>query len=219
MKASKKSAFTLIELLVVIAIIALLAGLLFPVVAGVLAQSRATKCGNNLRQLATAALLYAADHDMTLPVTVHQRKSGGKSWTLTLQEYASGKVTFRCPDDEDKRRTYTYVINDFLTPNPAGATDLNFSVLTRLEHARETILFAEASSQYVDSDHFHFASYRGQTMPAGEFEKQVAVKRHRGSANYIFADGHLETLTWEQTQQLLTKPGSRFTDPTAEPTY
>jgi prepilin-type N-terminal cleavage/methylation domain-containing protein len=80
LKASKKSAFTLIELLIVIAIIALLAGLLFPVVAGVLAQSRATKCGKNLRQLATTALLYAADHEMTLPVTVHQRKSGGKSW-------------------------------------------------------------------------------------------------------------------------------------------
>ncbi len=60
-------AFTLIELLVVIAIIAILAGLLFPVLAQ--AQVAAKKAGSisNLKQIALATLIYASDSDDELP--------------------------------------------------------------------------------------------------------------------------------------------------------
>ncbi len=211
-----RSAFTLIELLVVTMIIAVLAALLVPVIGRIMAQARTTECANFMRQLGTAARLYANDHEMTLPVTVHQRRSGGKSWSLTLQEYASGKVTFRCPRDEDANRAYTYVLNDFLTPNPAGAEDLDFSKLSRLDRPAQTLLFAEAAQSYTNADHFHFADYRGQRMPARIFQDQVAVERHGGSANYVFADAHMETLSWEQVQDRLRTPGCRLVDPTIE---
>jgi len=58
-----KKAFTLIELLVVIAIIALLAGILFPVFAQAREKGRQTACQSNLRQLAFANQMYAADWD------------------------------------------------------------------------------------------------------------------------------------------------------------
>jgi len=55
MKTSKtrkgRSAFTLIELLVVIAIIGILAGLLFPVIGGVMISATATKVGTNGRSI------------------------------------------------------------------------------------------------------------------------------------------------------------------------
>lgn len=210
-----RRAFTLIELLVVISILAVLAALLIPVASRMMAESRTTKCLHFLRVIGNATMRYAGEHEMTLPKTTHQRRQGEKSWSITLQPYADGKVTFRCPDDKHKERAYSYVINDFLTPNPAGAPDLDFSRLTRLERANETVLFAEASEEYAKSDHFHFTNYRGAEIPEDTVRSQIAVERHSGAANYLFTDGHVEKLTWLRVFERLREPGDRILDPTA----
>ena len=124
---------------------------------------------------------------------------------------------FRCPEDEHKTRAYTYLINDFLTPKPSGAPDLDFSQLVRLDRQHEVVLFTEAAAGYSNTDHFHFSEYRGMGLPPTEFENQVAVKRHDGAANYLFADGHAETLTWEKVRARLNDKSDRFVDPTLEP--
>ena len=53
-----RKAFTLVELLVVIAIIGVLVGLLLPAVQAAREAARRSACGNNMRQLGTAALNY-----------------------------------------------------------------------------------------------------------------------------------------------------------------
>lgn len=206
----------MVELLVVIAVIAVLAALLFPAVASMMARGRSTKCLNYLREIGAASLNYASNNEMNLPVTSHQRRTGGKSWSITLQPYAAGTLCFRCPCDEVADRPYTYAINDFLTPGPAGAPDLDYSKLPRLERPAETILFAELSAAYQFSDHFHFVDYRGVLLPAAIFESQIAAQRHEGAANYVFADGHAETVNWQRVQERLREQGDRLVDPTAE---
>ncbi|NLC58402.1 MAG: prepilin-type N-terminal cleavage/methylation domain-containing protein [Armatimonadetes bacterium] len=67
----KQNGFTLIELLVVIAIIAILAAILFPVFARARENARKANCQSNLKQIATAAMMYRQDYDERwLPMSV-----------------------------------------------------------------------------------------------------------------------------------------------------
>ena len=62
-KVSRNAAFTLIEVLVVISIIALLMGILAPVLNLARKLSRSTVCQSNLRQLGIALKVYATKYD------------------------------------------------------------------------------------------------------------------------------------------------------------
>ncbi len=204
----------MVELLVVIAIVAALVAVIVPVGRGLVTRSHAINCAKNLRQIGMASMMYAGDNHMTLPQSTHQKASGGKSWLTSLQPYACGTITFKCPHEPDQKRKFTYVINDFLTPKPSGAPpDFNYSILAKIDQPEQTLMFAEASVSYLNSDHFHFAEYYGQKMPPSAFESQVGVRFHGGKANYLFADGHLETLPWPDVQRLLRKDGTRFLNP------
>lgn len=58
----KSKGFTLVELLVVIGVVALLIGILIPVVQKAWIKARETVCASNLRQLVTASTIYLMDH-------------------------------------------------------------------------------------------------------------------------------------------------------------
>lgn len=203
----------MVELLVVFSLIAVLTAITIPIGKGLLTRSQTIHCSQNQRQIGMAVMMYAADNFQRLPVTSHQRRQGGQSWTLTLQPYASGTITFKCPHDDHKERSYTYLINDMLTPNPSGAPELDYSYLSKIDRPEQTFLFAEASSTYLSADHFHFSGYHGGAVPSVIFSKQVGVESHGGKSNYLFADGHVETLSWKETQVRLKASGTRFVDP------
>ena len=199
-------------MLVVIGIIAVLAAVTAPIGKGLVNRSRTINCNKNLRQIGMAAMLYAGDNNLTLPQSTHQKVSN--SWRVTLQPYASGTITFKCNEDPVKTRANTYVLNDYLTKAPAGAPpDLNYSILAKIPRPEETLMFAEASSAYLNADHFHFAQHYGQKVSPAVFEGQVGVRSHGENGNYLFADGHTETLSWTEVKALLRISGTRFLNP------
>jgi len=77
-------AFSLIELLVVIAIIAILAAVLFPVLAAAKARGQEAACLNNLREFAGAFLVYADDNGGKFVDNepLGQMPSVSNNWTL-----------------------------------------------------------------------------------------------------------------------------------------
>src|SRR5438552_948282 len=75
----KPRAFTLVELLVVIGIIAVLIGVLLPVLGRAREQANQTVCMSNLRQVALAFVQYANENKGWLPASAR----GGTHGTLS----------------------------------------------------------------------------------------------------------------------------------------
>jgi len=104
---NKRNAFTLIELLVVIAIIAILASILFPVFAQAKVAAKQTTSLSNIRQVGTAGILYAGDHDDTsfpaeewdAPGQTVPDNFGAFRWPWLLVPYTKSMLTFRSPLD------------------------------------------------------------------------------------------------------------------------
>ncbi|MCX7598825.1 MAG: DUF1559 domain-containing protein [Armatimonadetes bacterium] len=99
-----RKGFTLIELLVVIAIIAILAAILFPVFARAREKARQASCQSNLKQIALAHLMYAADYDQKFCISTPgcvagNRQNDGSSpgWWVLVLPYVKNSQLFACP--------------------------------------------------------------------------------------------------------------------------
>lgn len=105
---SPRTGFTLIELLVVIAIIAILASLLFPVIARAKDKGKTAKCQSNFRQLALAATMFDQDNGV-YPIT--WGGGPGEIWYRQLQPYVgktdkeAGRGVFVCPSSVQRAQS------------------------------------------------------------------------------------------------------------------
>jgi prepilin-type N-terminal cleavage/methylation domain-containing protein/prepilin-type processing-associated H-X9-DG protein len=187
-------AFTLIELLAVIAIVGVLSTLGLAATRGVTEKTRTTRCLNDLRQVGTALQLYVGDNGGRFPNTSHQGVS--QSWTNTLAPFLKTNFLGRCCAVPNHRAKLTYAWNDALT----DGTGLGIMAAT-FQKPSTTMVVGELATNQV-GEHFHFTSTRGgaSRISPNQFKTEVNVQCHNAGANYLFADGHSEKLSWNDVQ-------------------
>jgi prepilin-type N-terminal cleavage/methylation domain-containing protein len=137
MNASRnfRRGFTLIELLVVIAIIAILAAILFPVFARAREQARKTACVSNVKQVATAMMMYVSDNDSKYPPRMPTPTVAGVipckpcrtvDWRVYSMPYVKNTQLFICPSDTGIPSVITTEPANQVVPRPSRLADFGF---------------------------------------------------------------------------------------------
>jgi prepilin-type N-terminal cleavage/methylation domain-containing protein len=196
----KEPGFTLIELLVVIAIIAVLAGLLLPVLARAKDRGRQTACINSVRQQTLAVILYADDHEDVLPPTAYNDANGNEiDWPALLDSYLDYVEKIHlCPSDRQSQSN-SYGLNelafvDLTDPNPGSPTHL-----AQFHSPTTTVMQGDIGTED------DFTTPRPDTLKLtapgstlNDDEDARPATRHFNRCDLGFMDGHGEHLLLRQ---------------------
>ena len=197
--------FTLIELSVTMGIIAVLSTLVFSAVSTSMQKAKTVQCISKMRQIGVALLLYTNENNGTLPPSSHSCGfSAQTKWTDASARYlgiqspvvsADFERFYRCPLDPHKSNNYwSYALNAFFELNPDNddyqGSPQTWHRLVCIEHPARTVLLAEIKGAN-NADHFMPETWGSMTSATNT----LAYNRHIGLSNYLFLDGHIETLT------------------------
>jgi prepilin-type processing-associated H-X9-DG protein len=220
--------FTLLELLIVIGVIAILASLLLPALQKAKIRGKDIACRNNLKQIGTAAILYASDYDGYL-LQVSGPNFGipvieeiGKTIAPTVRPTVikDGKrvdknPTFTCPAQIHMPgfNNTSYGINPYTCQLDYAPYNLNQPAwkgnIFRIKNTSKVYLIMDFASpqlecwwQFYDLNNFIF----GTSNPAFWLN---GFKRHsKDMVNMVFADGHASSAKVNLSNNEALKPYS-----------
>jgi prepilin-type processing-associated H-X9-DG protein len=191
----------MVEILVILAIISVLTMLLMPVIMQARDSANCVRCLSNLRQVATAFQIYAADNRSFLP---HEDNGDSRppydaGWYVVLKPQLNEPRAFLCPNEYDQPRYYSIKMNSLLETE-----ERPFFSITWEHNAAQTVLLFDGR--------INNAGVR--LAPKGTWN--MVSERHRGTANIIFTDLHAEGVIrpfddagWEDEGGLVWDPTQR----------
>jgi prepilin-type N-terminal cleavage/methylation domain-containing protein/prepilin-type processing-associated H-X9-DG protein len=221
MDRDPKAGFTLIELLVVIAIIAILAAILFPVLAQTREKARQAACLSQAKQWGIAVDMYKQDYDGTMVAwsSVATDANGKQKtiyWSEMLQPYLKNRNVNVCPSDTDKEdRTgdlLSYAFNrnvlEGINDSPASDAQVRYPATTIA--LQEWTSCGSPGCVWVGPQSFYKLFVLKPLEENGD-------RRHSNGSNYVFFDGHAAWGLPENTTYNLTccppaKPSNGATD-------
>jgi len=200
-------AFTLVELLVVIAVIAVLMGILMPVLHTSRLSALQINCLANMRNMEMAHWMYMTDWDGYL-IDVGLAHGGAHAkekvaWINTLQPYYKDGLLHRCPVDKsphwpiekggqgipvppttDHFRKTSYGINNYLS---TVAPEKRYRKLSDISRPSGTVhfLIMAFEGQFAGADHPHVETWYvpGQVdSPPVKAAKQIETAAHGGKS-------------------------------------
>jgi len=193
----RRGAFTLVELLVVIGIIAVLIGVLLPALGNARAQSRAVACLSNLRQISTAALMYAQETKWYVSYVRHTPPKQSLDRKELLWPYMrqgrsnqdnAGNQVWHCPSNQRVNEEASYGFN----------TNLNGVRLTKIRKWSETVALCDGGLMEKPYPGFPSLSTHmwppKNTDPTGTACRPNHLRHPKQMISVGFVDGHGERL-------------------------
>ena len=212
----RKKNFSLIELLLVISIIAILAGLLLPVLNKAKDSAKSIACMNNVSSIAKAIIIYSGDARSFYPSWPETLTEQETSWDIKIMPYLGFKepydsynkntgTLFRCPSSNLDKVSYkstsppqqsrSYIANFFLgiwEPANINTAYTSYSPSLYLQKAERVRFPSSIAGTYESGIHKltgSFSSFMYTTVPWKQDSNFAIVDATPSNRKYYFWHG------------------------------